>query len=407
VSSISSDAFYGCSSLTNIEVGENNEYFISEDNVVYDKEKTTIVIFPAGKSGAYTIPDTVTSLDYEAFEGCTKLTSVTIGKGITSIESYTFDSCTSLTSVIIPDSVTSISRRAFQRCYNLSYIEVGANNDKFKTYDGVLYDKEMTRIIFYPYGKSGAYIIPDSVTAIESEAFYERNRLTSLTFGKNVKSIGEAAIVFCEQLSEVIISESLEIYGPLAIAVCNNLKKIEVNGNNPYFVSENGVLFNKQKTTILAYPAGKEGEYAIPESVTIIGEGAFAGAHFTSMNIGNSVARIQPYAFYMCPNLKSVVIDKSVTYIGDVVFCECASLKTVTYKGTSDPGAGSEEVFCEGTLLDKVCVPAEYSSRRFCGIETLSALSECGEPNLPSSCDVLMPHMMLMAVIGIALICLF
>jgi len=231
--------------------------------------------------------------------------------------------------------------------------------------------------------------------------------LTSLTFGKNVKSIGELALVFCEQLTEVIISESLETYESFAIGACNNLKKIEVNGDNSNFASENGVLFNKQKTTILSYPAGKEGEYAIPESVTIIGEGAFAGAHFSSMNIGNSVARIQPYAFYMCPNLKSVVIDKSVTYIGDVAFCECPSLKTVTYKGTSDPGVNSREVFCEGTLLDKVCVPAEYSSRRFCGIETLSALSECGELDQPSSCDVLIPHMMLMAVIGIALICLF
>jgi len=155
------------------------------------------------------------------------------------------------------------------------------------------------------------------------------------------------------------------------------LKKIEVNGFNNNFVSVDGVLFNKQKTTILAYPATKEGEYAIPESVTIIGAAAFAGAHFTSMNISNSVSRIQAYAFEMCSNLESITISKSVTYIGQGAFCKCSNLTNVTYMGTRDPGAGcSQEEICEGTSVEKICVPAAYTSSEFCGKKTTPELSK-------------------------------
>jgi len=426
---------------------------VLQNGVLYDKEMTSIVIYPRGRSGSFVIPDTVTSIDLELSP---KLTSVTIGKGITSIESNAFGSCTSLTSVTIPDSVTDISSRAFYGCDSLTTFEVDPNNEKYKSYDGVIFDKNMTTIMVFPPGKSGAYIIPDSVTSIQYSNFEECNKLTSLTCGKGIKIIDSFAITSCEQLTEITISESLWRYGEYAVYSNRQLKKIEVSDENPYFMSDDGVLFNKQKTTLLAYPVGREGGYSIPESVTTIASAAFYGARFETMNVGKSVKKIEDSAFMSCPNLKSMVIGKSVTHIGTDVFCENNNLTSLVYFGTSNPGADAKRGFCEKTR-PKICVPAEYSSNIFCGAHGLSDLSECEVPPqtsssasqssvvphtsstassvaphtsstassvvpqqssstapkqssqvvVPSSSDVLMPCLMHMALIAVALACLF
>ena len=125
VTSIGTNAFYGCSGLTDITVDSSNPYYCSESGVLFNKNKTTLICYPAGKTdSSYTIPDEVTSIEYAAFAACTGLTSITIPDGVTSIGDYAFESCTGLESITIPDSVTSIGYAAFNDCTGLTSIYI-------------------------------------------------------------------------------------------------------------------------------------------------------------------------------------------------------------------------------------------------------------------------------------------
>ena len=125
VTSIGTNAFNGCSGLTDITVDSNNPYYCSEIGVLFNKNKTTLICYPAGKTdSSYTIPDGVTSIEYAAFEACTGLTSITIPDGVTSIGYYAFERCTGLDSITIPDSVNSIGYEAFNRCTKLTSIYI-------------------------------------------------------------------------------------------------------------------------------------------------------------------------------------------------------------------------------------------------------------------------------------------
>ena len=125
VTSIEDNAFRGCSSLTGIWVDSNNATYASDNNgVLFNKNKTSLICCPAGYSGAYTIPSSVTNIEAYAFTYCSGLTSITIPSGVTSIGECTFWNCSSLTSITIPLSVTSIGYRAFARCSDLTSITI-------------------------------------------------------------------------------------------------------------------------------------------------------------------------------------------------------------------------------------------------------------------------------------------
>ena len=125
VTSIGTNAFNGCSGLTDITVDSNNPYYCSESGVLFNKNKTKFICYPAGKTdSSYKIPDEVTSIGYAAFEECTGLTSIYIPDGVTSIDYYAFKRCTGLESITIPDSVNSIGYEAFDRCTKLTSIYI-------------------------------------------------------------------------------------------------------------------------------------------------------------------------------------------------------------------------------------------------------------------------------------------
>jgi hypothetical protein len=345
VTNIGDYAFGGCMSLTNIAVGTSNPDYNTASGVLFNKAQTTLVAFPGGIDGSYTIPNSVINIGDEAFYSCSGLTSVTIANGVTSIGEYAFYSCSSLTNITVPNNVTNIEGYVFGFCSSLTNIAVAASNPDYSSTNGVLFNKARTTLIAFPGGGGGSYAIPNGVTNIEDEAFYSCSGLTSISISNSVTKIGDYVFDGCTSLTNIAVATS-----------------------NPDYSSANGVLFNKAQTTLVAFPGGGGGSYTIPNSVTSIEEGAFESCSgltnvdtgngvtnigtnafefctgLTSVTIGNSVTSIGYEAFYYCYGLTSVTIPSSVASIGDYAFYDCANLTNLTFLGNA-PTLGGPSVF--------------------------------------------------------------
>ena len=367
VTSIGKDAFLGCHSLSSVTI-PNSVTSIGEG-----------AFFGCDSLTSVTIPNSVTSIGDQAFLGCHSLSSVTIPNSVTSIGEGAFWACESLSSVTIPNSVTSIGKDAFFGCHSLSSVNVDASNKNYASVNGVLYNKNKTELIRYPEGKTASsFIIPNSVTSISEKAFDDCENLTSVTIPNSVTSIGDKAFFGCENLTSVTIPNSVTSIGkdtfgfctsltsvtipnsvtsigdeafenctsltsvtiPNSVTSigksvfsrCEDLTSINVNTANRIYTSVNGVLYNKNKTEIVCYPAGKTASsFIIPNSVTSIGAYVFYYCeNLTSVTIPNSVTNIGDYAFENCTSLTSVTIPNSVTNIGDYAFWGCDSLTSIT-----------------------------------------------------------------------------
>ena len=292
--------------LTISGTGEMADYPNFPDVPWYDdREKIMTAVIEPG----------VTNICRFAFFGCKNLTSVTIPEGVTSIGSYAFNAC-NLTSMEIPASVTAIGTLDDSALggagRNLTGYFVDEQNTAYTSVDGILFSKDGTVLVAYPQGKNDtSYSIPESVTCIASDAF-GGSRLTSVTIPESVTSIRLGAFFGCNGLTSITIPKSVVSIGDLALADCANLSNIYADEENTVYTSVDGILFNKEKTTLAIYPSGrKTTSYKIPGGVTSIGDYAFDGCGLTS-----------------------VTIPGSVTSIGSSAFSGCASLKDVYYAGT-------------------------------------------------------------------------
>ena len=203
VTSIELLAFDGCTSLEKIVVESLNPAYASMDGVLFDKKLTTLLQYPAGKSGSYTIPNSVNYIGAYAAQGCTLLAGVTFPDSLNTIGRSAFNLCTSLTGVTIPARVTGINGSSFSGCYSLKSISVDANNSAYASVYGVLFDKKLTTLMQYPAGKAGSYRIPDGVIAIDEYAAQGCVFLIDITIPDSVAKIRMGAFNGCANLTKV------------------------------------------------------------------------------------------------------------------------------------------------------------------------------------------------------------
>lgn len=288
-------------------------YYVRDDVACISRVNRTI-------SGNIVVPSTlggypVKSIGYNAFADCDALTGVTFSNGITSIEEGLFIDCDSLKTVTIPASITTIGDEAFA-CPSLTHINVANENAEYSSNHGVLYNKDRTVLICYPGGTTETtYTIPDGVISIRDDAFMLCNNLTTVIIPASVKSIGNG-----------IFHHS------------KNLTNISVSHENTEYSSKNGVLFDKNQTTLIRFPEGKtETKYTIPSTVMSIDIRAFNFCYnLTSIEIPNSVIDIGAYAFYYCINLTTITIPSDIKHLHYFTFADCDNLSTIYYNGTEE-----------------------------------------------------------------------
>ena len=506
--------FWGCKTLTSINVESENKIYASENGVLFNKSKDNLIYCPEGKTGKYIIPNSVTNIGEKAFSGCKNLTSIVIPSSVTSIDDSAFWGCETLTSinvesenkiyaskngalfkrtgqllwrlsnntliisgngdmpnyidynddvssfdellhspyrapwfrysqderdaygsyinvafntVIIERGVTSIGEEAFWGCDNIIEITIpytvenigkrafwGCDaltyiNTEYGYYtseNGVLFKNKDT-LVYCAKTQRGMYVIPNTVTNIEEDAFEDCKNLISIIIPNSVKSIGCGAFRGCENLTSIIIPESVtRIEGEafcgckslISIAIpnsvtsigeyafygCNNLKSIIISdsviniedgafstcksltfiniekGNNSY-VFEDGALFNKSKDTLICCLTEKTDMYIIPNSVKNIGNEAFRNCrNLTSIIIPNSVTCIGKSAFSGCTSLTSIIIPNSVTCIGKSAFSVCTSLTSIIIPNSVT--SIDENTFSGCTSLTSIIIPNSVTS---------------------------------------------
>ena len=312
----------------------------TEGYYTYEVEngEATITDVDTAISGDVTIPSIlggypVTTIGYEAFWG------------------------SNLTSVTIPECVTSINYAGFSGCSSVKSFTVDVDNKNYSNdSNGVLFNKDKTRLVTYPAGNTRtSYIIPDSVTTIGAYAFIYCHNLTSISIPNSVKYITGSAFFCCDGLTSISIPNSVTDIGQFAFTNCRSLKSVAISESvanledafthcpsiisfvvdekNLVYSSDNmGVLFNKDKTRLVTYPAGNtRTSYIIPDSVTTIASYAFLECkNLGSITIPNGVTSIGYMAFYNCENLTNITIPDSVTFIDDVAFANCENLENIT-----------------------------------------------------------------------------
>lgn len=262
---------------------------IADSAFRYSKNLTSIMI-----------PDNVTTIGDYAFADCSSLSNITISEGVTDLRNYVFWNCSSLQSITIPKSVATMSIGVFKECEKLENIDVDIDNQNYSSENGILFNKDKTTIIKYPEGKKDeSYKISDSVTSVDTYAFSDCVNLVNITIPGSIATIGVStfsscasltnveilegveslesnAFYGCDQLANVEIPKSVTSIGSETFMYCKKLQNINVNEDNPKYSSESGVLFNKDKTALMKYPAGKQEErYVVPNTVISIGQDSF------------------------------------------------------------------------------------------------------------------------------------
>lgn len=411
VTSMGQQVFADCLGLAEIKVEYGNKNYTSLDGVLCNYEKTEIIKCPPAKTGSFHIPESATTVDENAFQGCTELTDVTIPESVTSIGKRAFERCyglhdvtlnssitsfgefafsgSSIGTVTLPESLTSISKGAFNGCSNLREIKIPDSVTRIgdfaftvcRSLTTVTMGKSVNLIGSHAFENCNALsdiTLPESLSSIGECAFYDTaiesvnlsdnityiarstfdrcsslktviignsvktvaaqafsgcvsltsltlgssiitidmgafgncSSLTSVTFPESLNRINHAAFSCCSSLTSVTIPAFVKSLGENVFVGCDNLTAINVDPANGHYASVDGVLFNKEITELMQYPASKPGSCVVPETVTKICENAFAYSKaLTSVTIPKSVTSIGQSALYGCSDTKAIYVD--------------------------------------------------------------------------------------------------
>ncbi len=331
-----------------------------------------------------TLPESLEIIGLESFRGCTRLEEMKIPESTRRIGESAFRDCTRMKSLTVKNNCIKIGERAFENCSEL--VEVELPDGLMEIYGGVFNSCKSLASIKLPsnltiLGESAfsdcvkleKIDVPETVTKIDDLAFNGCISMTEVVLHEGLKKIGKSAFKNCRALTSVHLPASVTSISNAPFRGCESLRSIRVESKNKYFKSEpnkregnDHVLFNKNKSTIIAYPvSSREVQYDVPDSVVVISDWAFCECKkLNRITIPDSVHEIGEGAFYNCALLDEVEIPDSVTVIDDCAFRGCVNLEKVVIPssvtelgwGVFDGCEGKVTVYCdEGSVVQDYC----------------------------------------------------
>ena len=363
--------------------GSDAVTYTDDSGIIYEASGTTATVIGwEGASSELTIPSkiTVDGKDYNVTKIGDRafydqdIRTIILPDTLRTLGSDAFSCNDAVETVEIPGSVDSYAH-SFSGCSSLKEIKVATTNDTFESVSGVLMNEKKDTIYQYPAGKT-TYTIPDSVKTIGAFAF-SGCTLERITIPASVTDIGDGAFSYCDSLTTFNA------------------------GNSKNYVADGGVLFTKDKKTLVAYPNGKAGEeYTVPNNVGTISAYAFAGSPIKKVTLPSSVKTIEAYAFTGsalteielnqgassvgqgafegCTALTKATLPSSLTRLGQSMFMGCTSLKEVSWAATTSSATIGISAF-EGCIsLTTVQVPertATIDDRAFAGCTSLTSFT--------------------------------
>ena len=354
VKTIGSDSFYNCRKLTSVELSEN-----------------------------------LTTIGSVAFQSCVALKNIDIPNKVTKLNDDTFANCTSLKNVSIGSGCTSISSEAFCNANAIEKITVAEDNKNFTVVDGVLYNKDMTTLVLYPKNRSGEFAVPDTVTSIADYAFDNAPKLTKVTIGENVKSVGTGAFRNCDSLATVIFKDSDTVQKTIGDNAFNNCpvlttvdfgNAVKSIGNYAFYScrSLNKLDFSKSSVKTIgsyAFTVCKSLEsIEFPDSLESIGYGAFS-----TYTYGHRSS-------YVASSLKSVKFGSGLKSIADYAFYGNRALNTVNFTGVALTSIGDWSFYKTAiTELDLSGTDASIGTSAFSNCNSLKTVKLSGVKTINSS----------------------
>lgn len=352
-----------------LKSGTSPKYYQpTEDNVIASYMFTGLTTLTTLK-----LPTNITKIEKFAFAGCSNLTECTIPESVTTIGDNAFAQCSKLKTIAIPSAVTSLGVAAFKGCEAVTNVTFA---------QGIQLGK-IGKEVFSNNSSLTTITLPQSVTEIGDRAFYENYSLASITFPSGLTSIGVSAFENCLALTTLSkFPSSLENIEDKAF-LNTSVTAFTVSSASDNYTSEDGILYDVDKVSLVLYPAGRVSEtlnipetvssiakyafaYAknlksieLPSGLTNINDSAFVFSKLTSVTTLASNLAIAKHAFSNCLSLTTVDFKGAIASIGDGAFQNDKKLSTVKFVGTSIPDFG-KYVFTPKIVELKIYVPSGY-----------------------------------------------